>query len=48
VRRDFGADAVNEKWCGDLDRHEALTNPAVMKGHRRALVAANALKLRAA
>jgi hypothetical protein len=32
----------------DLERHEVLINRAVVKGHRRVLVAAGALKLRAA
>jgi putative transposase len=48
VRRDFSAPAPNVKWCGDMERHEALTNPAVMKGHRPRPVAAGRLKLRAA
>jgi putative transposase len=48
VKRDFAAEAIDQRWCGDLERHEALTNPAVVKGHRRVLVAASAPKLRAA
>jgi hypothetical protein len=48
VDRQFKAPAPNRLWVADLERHEALTNPAVMKGHRRVLVAAGALKLRAA
>ncbi|MGH9250021.1 MAG: IS3 family transposase, partial [Acidimicrobiales bacterium] len=48
IRRDFSAEAVDQRWCGDLERHEALTNPAVTKGHRRVLVVASASKLRAA
>jgi IS30 family transposase len=35
-------------WEGDLVRHEALFDRAVMKGHRRRDVAAARLKLRAA
>lgn len=35
-------------WSWDIERHEALSNRAVMKGHRRRLVAASRLKLRAA
>jgi hypothetical protein len=35
-------------WAADIERHEALTNRAVMEGHRRVLVAASAVKLRAA
>jgi hypothetical protein len=34
--------AANDLWQADVERQEALLNPAVMKGHRRALVAANA------
>jgi hypothetical protein len=48
VRRDFTAPTINRKWCGDLERHEALSDLAVVKGHRRVPVAAGALKLRAA
>jgi hypothetical protein len=47
VRRNFTAEAPNRLWLADIERHEALPNPAVMKGHRHALVAAGALKLRA-
>ena len=35
-------------WSWDIERHEALLNRVVMKGHRHELVAAGALKLRAA
>jgi len=48
VRRDFTAEGPNRLWLADIERHEALPNPAVVKGHRRVLVAAGALKLRAA
>ncbi len=48
VRRRFTADAPNVVWLADIERHEALLNPAVVKGHRHVLVAASALKLRAA
>ena len=48
VDRQFRAPAPNRLWVADIERHEALFNRAVMKGHRRALVAAGALKLRAA
>ncbi|MGH9154811.1 MAG: IS3 family transposase [Acidimicrobiales bacterium] len=41
VKRDFTATAPNEKWVADFERHEALPNPAVMKGHRLRLVAAS-------
>ena len=34
IERDFSADAPNTKWVADLERHEALFNRAVMKGHR--------------
>jgi IS30 family transposase len=40
--------AVPGHWEGDLVRHEALLDRAVMKGHRRRDVAAARLKLRAA
>lgn len=35
-------------WVADFERHEALSNLAVVKGHRHVLVAAGALELRAA
>ena len=38
----------NQVWSWDIERHEALLDRAVMKGHRRGPVAAGALKLRAA
>jgi putative transposase len=41
VNRQFTADCPNRLWVADLERHEALLNPAVMKGHRRWLVAAS-------
>jgi transposase, IS30 family len=40
--------AVPGHWEGDLVRHEALLDRAVMKGHRHRTVAAARLKLRAA
>ena len=48
VERDFTASAPDRLWVADLERHEALTNRAVVKGHRLVLVAASTLKLRAA
>jgi len=48
VNRDFTADEPNQLWVADIERHEALWNRAVMKGHRHRLVAASQLKLRAA
>jgi putative transposase len=48
VQRNFTADRPNRLWVADLERHEALINRAVMKGHRPVLVAAGAVKLRAA
>jgi putative transposase len=48
VNRQFRADRPDALWVTDLERHEALLNPAVMKGHRLRLVAASRLKLRAA
>jgi putative transposase len=48
VRRVFARNRPNELWLTDIERHEALHDRAVMKGHRRQLVAAGWLKLRAA
>ncbi len=48
VQRVFSAPAPNVLWLADIERHEALTNRAVMKGHRRQSVAAGWLKLGAA
>ena len=48
LMRDFQVAEPNIAWVTDIERHEALTNRAVMKGHRLALVAAGAQKLRAA
>jgi putative transposase len=48
VQRNFTATTPNQLWVTDIERHEALSNPAVVKGHRRVPVAAGALKLRAA
>ena len=45
---EVAADGPNQLWNGDIERHEALTNRAVMKGHRRVPVAAGMMKLRAA
>ena len=38
----------NQVWGWDVERHEALSDRAVMEGHRRRPVAAGRLKLRAA
>jgi putative transposase len=40
VERDFSAPAPNRLWVADIERHEALSNRAVMKGHRLRSVAA--------
>ncbi len=48
VKRDFTATRPNELWVVDFERHEALLNRAVVKGHRLRLVAAGREKLRAA
>ncbi len=48
VERNFTATRPNQLWLADLERHEALTNRAVMKGHRRVPVAAGIMKLGAA
>lgn len=48
VNRHFRAGRPNELWVADIERHEAPTDRAVVKGHRLRLVAAGWLKLRAA
>ncbi len=48
VDRKFVATRPNELWVADIERHEALLNRAVAKGHRLRLVAASRKKLRAA
>jgi len=40
VHRNFTAERPDALWVADFERHEALSNRAVMKGHRRGLVAA--------
>ncbi len=41
VNRNFSASRPDELWVADFERHEALPNPAVVKGHRLWLVAAS-------
>ena len=48
LRGDFGAARPDETWVGDIERHEAFSNRAVVGGHRLVSVAADMLKLRAA
>ena len=48
VKRVFVADRPDRLWVADFERHEALSNLAVVKGHRHRSVAAGRLKLRAA
>ena len=48
VDRSFEADRPDRLWLADLERHEAFSNRAVVKGHRLVSVAADTLKLRAA
>jgi len=48
LNRDFSAETQDEKWCGDMERHEARWNRAVVKGHRSWSVVADRGKLRAA
>ena len=48
VNRDFTASRPDELWCADFERHEALQDRAVMKGHRGPPVAAGGSKLGAA
>ena len=40
VRRDFHRDTPDRLWMTDIERHEALSDRAVMKGHRCQFVAA--------
>jgi len=48
VERRFDRGALNVVWSWDIERHEALLNRAVVKGHRFRLVAASRKKLGAA
>jgi hypothetical protein len=48
VCRNFTANGPNRLWLADIERHEALPNRAVVKGHGHRPVAACRLKLRAA
>ncbi|RIK02146.1 MAG: hypothetical protein DCC48_18465 [Acidobacteria bacterium] len=48
VDREFYAEAPNRLWVADIERHEALSNRAVVKGHGHRPVAADRLKPRAA
>jgi putative transposase len=48
VDRDFTATAPNRLWVADFERHEALFDRAVVKGHRGPLLAAGGCKLGAA
>lgn len=48
VNRNFKADRPDALWVTDIERHEALSNRAVVKGHGHRSVAAARLKLRAA
>jgi hypothetical protein len=41
IERDFGqCHELDRRYVGDIERHEALSNRAVMKGHRLEAVAA--------
>jgi putative transposase len=48
VERQFARTEPDQLWVTDIERHEALLNRAVMKGHRRRAVAAAWPKLGAA
>jgi hypothetical protein len=48
VDREFLAAAPNRLWVADIERHEALFDRAVVKGHRDPFVAAGGCKLGAA
>ncbi|MDA8043925.1 MAG: hypothetical protein M0Z30_01615 [Actinomycetota bacterium] len=41
MKRNFVATGPDQLWVSDFERHEALSNPAVVKGHRLRLVAAS-------
>jgi putative transposase len=41
VKPELLASAPNRVWSWDIERHEALSNRAVVKGHRLGLVAAS-------
>ena len=40
MNRDYSASRPNQLWVADIERHEALSNRAVVKGHRLQPVAA--------
>ncbi|WGH81105.1 hypothetical protein QDX25_09980 [Auritidibacter ignavus] len=40
VNRDFKVNAPHQLWVVDIERHEVLSNLAVVKGHRSMPVAA--------
>lgn len=48
VERAFVAAAPDRLWVADLERHEVLTNRAVMKEHRRLARRSALVKLGAA
>ncbi|WP_231404165.1 IS3 family transposase [Actinomadura viridis] len=48
VDRQFARTEPDRLWVTDIERHEALTNRAVVKGHRPWPVAAGRVKQRAA
>jgi putative transposase len=48
LKPELVATGPNQVWSWDIERHEALSNRAVMKGHGHRPVAAGQLKLRAA
>jgi hypothetical protein len=48
IDREFTRPEPDRLWVTDIERHEAFSNRAVVKGHGLRLVAAGRLKLRAA
>ena len=48
TKRKWDTGTLNTVWVGDIERHEALLNRAVVKGHRLRSVVADRKKLRAA
>ena len=41
VERRFHTNGPDQKWVADIERHEAFSDRAVVKGHRLVLVAAS-------
>jgi len=48
TKRKWDTGTLDTVWVGDIERHEALLNRVVVKGHRLRSVVAGRVKLRAA